>query len=391
MTTAKSHYYTRLFVILFIVPITGATIDIYVPSLPAISAYFHSPSSLVKITIAAYLLGYSLAQIPCGILSDVFGRRKPLLLGFVFYTLVSFSAALSQNIEMLIALRFLQGIAIAFPGAIVRAITSDSFTPEELPKAGNYVTIAWALGPIIAPALGGYLQVLWGWRAPFYFLAFYGLANTIIIACLLPETSQFRHPLKLKLFYNNFHRILSNPIFVAGIVSMGLIYGFLILFNTLAPFFIQGILGRSAISYGHVAFLLGLAWLTGCTLNRFLTKTFSINTIMKVFSKLLVISSLLFVGLAAFKWIGFLSLVFWCFTIYVLAAVIYTNCFSQSLRLFPDIAGMASSTMGSCFIAISSLLGFLSSFVTMTSPLPLAMAYLVITVILLPLLRILWK
>jgi DHA1 family bicyclomycin/chloramphenicol resistance-like MFS transporter len=186
----------RLFILLAMVPLTGATIDIYVPSLPAITAHFGVPAQLVQWTIPSYLIGYSLAQLFCGALSDAWGRRALLIIGIVLYTGASFLAASASSIGMLILMRFVQGLGVAAPGVLARAIASDSFDSERLPHITNYITLAWALGPIVAPLIGGYLQHVFGWKAIFYFLTAYGCIVLLLIYVLLPETNSYRHQLK---------------------------------------------------------------------------------------------------------------------------------------------------------------------------------------------------
>ena len=180
----------RLSILLAMVPLTGATIDIYVPSLPAITAHFGVPAQLVQWTIPSYLIGYSLAQLFCGAFSDAWGRRALLIIGIVLYTGASLLAASASSISMLILMRFVQGLGVAAPGVLARAIASDSFDSERLPQVTNYITLAWALGPIIAPLIGGYLQHVFGWKAVFYFLTAYGCIVLLLIYFLLPETNR---------------------------------------------------------------------------------------------------------------------------------------------------------------------------------------------------------
>ena len=106
----------RLGIILLMAPLTGASIDIYVPSLPAITNYFGVSVQLVQWTIPSYLIGYSLSQLFCGALSDAWGRRRLLLIGLALYTGTSLLASYSSNLSTLIILRFMQGLGVAGPG-----------------------------------------------------------------------------------------------------------------------------------------------------------------------------------------------------------------------------------------------------------------------------------
>lgn len=100
-------------------PLSGVGIDIYTPSLPAITHHFAVKTSLVKLTLSVYLLGLGLGQFVFGILSDSFGRRRLLLAGMMIYVLISAGIAMSFNIGMLLTFRFLQGLTTGVPAAII--------------------------------------------------------------------------------------------------------------------------------------------------------------------------------------------------------------------------------------------------------------------------------
>ena len=102
------------------------------PSLPAITEHFGVPAQLVQWTIPSYLIGYSLAQLFCGAFSDAWGRRGLLIIGIVLYTGASLLAASASSISVLILMRFVQGLGVAAPGVLARAIASDSFDSRAL-------------------------------------------------------------------------------------------------------------------------------------------------------------------------------------------------------------------------------------------------------------------
>ena len=102
-----------VFITLLATPLTGAGVDIYVPSLPVITHYFTIPQSLAQLSLTIYLIGYGVFTLVAGPLADRFGRRKLLAVSMGLASLFSLMAAWSPNIATLLIARFMQGVAIS--------------------------------------------------------------------------------------------------------------------------------------------------------------------------------------------------------------------------------------------------------------------------------------
>ncbi len=369
----------RLWILLLMVPLTGATIDIYVPSLPAITTYFGVAVQLVQWTIPSYLVGYSLAQLFCGALSDAWGRRTLLIIGLGLYTGASWLAAFSPSITILILIRFVQGLGVAAPGVLARAIASDSFASDRLPAITNYITLAWALGPILAPLVGGYLQHVFGWKAVFYFLTAYGCLVLVLVSFLLPETNAHRHSTKWSELLAHYRIVLASSVFLGCALVLAIIYAHLILFNVVGPFLVQVVLGESPLVFGRVALALGVAWFLGSLANRFLTACFPRIPLMEIATVVAFLASLL-MGWLAFRYpLSLFNLVIPTAVVFMSGSITFTQCFGKSMRLFPERAGTASALMGTLFIAGSALAGFAGSFLETQTGVPLALSFIALT------------
>jgi DHA1 family bicyclomycin/chloramphenicol resistance-like MFS transporter len=369
----------RLCILLLMVPLSGATIDIYVPSLPAITNHFGGPVQLVQWTIPSYLIGYSLAQLFCGAFSDAWGRRALLIIGLGLYTGSSLLAASSPSVTVLILVRFLQGLGVAAPGVLARAIASDSFESERLPAITNYITLAWALGPILAPLIGGYLQHVFGWKAVFYFLTGYGCLVLILVSFLLPETNTRRHPLRVDTLLDHYKSVLESPVFLGCALVLAIIYSHLILFNVVGPFLVQVVLNESPLVFGRVALGLGLAWFLGSLANRFLTVAFPRLPLMEIATIVAFVGSLLMGWLAIRYALSLFNLIIPSAIVFMSGSITFTQCFGKSMRLFPERAGTVSALMGTLFIAGSALAGFAGSFLETRTAVPLALSFVVLT------------
>jgi Bcr/CflA subfamily drug resistance transporter len=367
--------------VLAMVPLAGASIDIYVPSLPAITEHFGVPAQLVQWTIPSYLIGYSLAQLFCGALSDAWGRRTLLVIGIILYIGASVLAASASSISILILMRFVQGLGVAAPGVLARAIASDSFDSERLPQVTNYITLAWALGPIVAPLIGGYLQHIFGWQAVFYFLTAYGCVVLLLTYFLLPETNAHRHQLRLDSLVDHYKEVLSSPVFLGCAFVLAIIYAQLILFNVVGPFLVQTVLGESPIVFGRIALSLGLAWFLGSLANRIFIATFPQLPLAEI------ATAVAFIGSTIMTWFAFESplslsnLVIPTASVFMSGSIIFTRCFGLSMRLFPALAGTASALVGTLFVAGSALAGFAASFLEASTAIPLALSFVALTLL----------
>ena len=371
----------RLGIILMMVPLSGASIDIYVPSLPAITNHFGVPVQLVQWTIPSYLIGYSLAQLFCGALSDAWGRRRLLLAALALYTAASLLASFSSTVSILIILRFVQGLGVAGPGVLARAIASDTVEADRLPTVTNYITLAWALGPILAPMIGGYLQHIFGWRAVFYFLTIYGCLALLLVYFLLPETNPHRHQLKVRTLLDHCKTVLASPVFLGCTSVLSIIYAYLILFNVVGPFLIQVVLHQSAIVFGRIALCLGIAWFLGTLANRFLAGSFPKLPLMEIGTAVTLCGSLLMGWFAIWEGVSVPHLVIPTAVIFFSGSITFTQCFGRCMQLFPKLAGTASALMGTLFIAGSAFAGFLGSFLETETALPLSMAFIALTLL----------
>ena len=108
--------------------------DMYLPSLPALAEDLQSNTSVAQLTLTANLLGLGLGQLWLGTMSDQRGRRMPLIISLSVYCLSSFLCTAAPSIELLILLRFIQGVSGAGGMVISRAIVRDIYSGSELTK-----------------------------------------------------------------------------------------------------------------------------------------------------------------------------------------------------------------------------------------------------------------
>lgn len=355
--------------VFLIVPLSGVSIDIYVPALPDVGKYFHATKEFSQLSITTYLLGLGLMQLLAGSISDCFGRKKPFLWAMIFFIISTFSIPNSQNIYQLIFLRFLQGAALGMTIVPMRSVISDLFEGHELTKMMTYMTMAWSLGPIIAPAIGGHLQFYFGWKGIFYFLGIYSSMILLLAFILLFETSQYRHPFRLSLIIKRHQAMLIHKEYLNYIMIGGLLFSIINLFSIVSPFFIQTILHYSAKEFGYFTLLLGMAWFMGSMLNRFILHI-SLNVKAKMCFFLMLSISLLMLLICMFVPINIYNIIIPILFIFFCCGILYPSYFIQSVLLFRESTASANALFNSSAFFISGLISGLGTLIKVNTEMP---------------------
>ena len=176
-------------------------IDILLPAFGAIRAELGLPadSTAVAALVTAYFLGLALGQLAYGPLSDRFGRRPTLFVGYAVYVLGALAATASPSLELLVASRFLWGLGAAGPRVVTIAIIRDTYEGDRMSRAMSFVMAVFILVPVIAPSIGAGLVALGNWRWVFATCVLAALVMTVWAWVRLPETLPDRHRLELRL------------------------------------------------------------------------------------------------------------------------------------------------------------------------------------------------
>lgn len=163
-------------------------IDMYLPALPAIGQSLGADVTAVQLSLTAFFLSLGVGQLLYGPVSDMLGRKPPLYFGLVVFTLASIGCALATSIEMLIVLRFIQGLGAAAGMAIPRAVVRDLHTGNEAARLMSLLILVFSVSPILAPLAGSAVIAVTGWRGVFWGVTLAGLAGLVLIYTLLDET-----------------------------------------------------------------------------------------------------------------------------------------------------------------------------------------------------------
>lgn len=236
------------------------SIDLYLPALPQMTRDLNAQPSLIQLSLSACLIGLALGQLISGPLSDKYGRKKPLMVGFFIFGLVSLMIAYSHSVYLLILLRFIQGLAGASGQVLSRAIASDMFSGPLLTKFYSMLSAVNGIFPVISPVIGGFMIRYVEWQGVFILLAGVGFVIVLALWLGIKETLPVENRISgspTKSITQMF-KLLKNSRFVRLILATGLVSGGLFSYISASSFVFQNFFHMSVQSFSLLYALNGI-------------------------------------------------------------------------------------------------------------------------------------
>lgn len=323
------------------------SIDTYFPSFPAIAEHFGVTLADMQKTLSFYLLALAVMSLFHGALSDSFGRRNIILVTLSIYTLACLGSVFAPNFTWLIFFRVLQGLTAGAGFIITQAVARDLYKGHEAQKLMAKIMMLFSLAPAIAPILGGYLHVWFGWHGVFVFLTLLGGSILAMAYYHLPDTlpkedRQHFHPVNLSA---NYLKVLSNLQFGLFGLSSALCFGALAVYVTAAPDFVLNILHLEATQFGWMFIPIVTGLVTGSFLSHRMAGKIASNKIIIGAFSIMFFAATLNVTYNLF----FDVKIPWAVLplgIYVLGSSMASPSIAlKALDIFPFNRGMASSVM----------------------------------------------
>ena len=162
--------------------------DAYMPALPAIAGDFKTSLVVAQQSLTIYMVAFATMTLFYGMLSDSFGRRPVILIALAIYLAGTIGVGCSRTVAWLMFFRLVQGLCAGAGSVISNAVINDLFIEREAERMTSYVSMLFGLAPAIAPILGGYIQVGFGWRAIFLFIAIFTAVLLAVCLRVLPES-----------------------------------------------------------------------------------------------------------------------------------------------------------------------------------------------------------
>jgi DHA1 family bicyclomycin/chloramphenicol resistance-like MFS transporter len=353
----RQQHFTIILILGTLATISPFSIDMYLPGFPAIASDLHTSISQVQLSLTAYLVGIAVGQLLYGPLLDRFGRKRPLYAGLLVYLLASIGCAFATSIDALILMRFFQALGGCVGMVAAQALVRDLFPVSETAQVFSLLTLVIAVSPMIAPTVGGYATVAFGWHSIFLILAIITALILVAIYFVLPGGRDPDPSLSLRpqAVLSSFFTVLKQPQFMTYALVGGV--------ATSAPFaYISGspdvFINQYHISeqrYGWIFAFLAFGMIAPTQLNRILLKRFTSEQI--VYATLVyqsVISLLLVVG-TWLDWYGPYGLIGMLFLFLVGQGLSSPNASALSLAPFTRHTGSAAALMGSFRMTFGAL------------------------------------
>ena len=387
MTTQKRSL-SFLLILSALMAFTSLSTDIYLPAMPTMERQLNGDAEL---TITGFLIGFSIAQLIWGPISDRIGRKLPLFIGIVLFVIGSVGCALSESMSAVVFWRVFQAIGACVGPMLSRAMIRDRFAQSQAAQMLSTLTIIMAIAPIAGPFIGGGLLKVATWHWIFWLLAVIGVLMFITIF-ILPETLPIEKRASGSLWnaFKNYRTLFANATFMCYTLSVTFFYVAAYAFITGSPFVYIDYFGVAAQNYGFLFGLNIIGIMSLSFLNRKLVSRFALSKLLVVSSLVAFVASAVFFVLAWANIGGIWSVIVPMFIMFSMNGIIAACANAAALAAVPNqIAGSAAALLGSLQYGsgiISSLL-----LAVFSSGTPFTMAWIIVLFVGLSAMMAVWQ
>ncbi|EBI8225430.1 multidrug effflux MFS transporter [Salmonella enterica subsp. houtenae serovar 44:z36,[z38]:-] len=324
--------------------LTSLSTDIYLPAMPIMARALHGDAEL---TITGFLIGFTLAQLIWGPVSDHLGRKIPLFIGMVLFVAGSVGCATSTTMMQMVFWRVFQAMGACTGPMLARAMIRDLFSRSRAAQMLSTLMIVMAIAPIGGPLLGGLIIKFSTWPMIFWLLSATGVVMFLALLTL-PETlpEERRVQATLKGAFGNYVFLLKNRRFMRYTLSLTSYYMAVYAFIAGSSLVYISYYGVSPQHYGWLFAVNIVGVMLLSTINRKLVQRHSLDALLRTSLSLAAIAAILLTLAAGLKTGGIAFLVVMMFITFSMNGVIAAASTAAALDEVPEIAGSASALIG---------------------------------------------
>ena len=323
---------------------TSLSTDIYLPAMPTMARELQGNAEL---TITGFLIGFTIAQLLWGPISDKVGRRIPLFIGMIIFVIGSAGCAMSSSIEQIVFWRIFQAFGACTGPMLARAMVRDLFSRTRSAQALSTLTIIMAIAPIVGPSLGGVMIKFSSWHSIFWLLTVIGTLMFVSL-CWLPETLPIERRAKTSIFtsFSNYYHLLKSKEYMRYTLCVTLFYVSAYAFIAGSPFVYIDYFHIDSQYYGMLfgVNIIGVMIVSFC--NKSLVKRHSLDALLKVATFIAMVGAVTLAIAVYFEVGGMWIIVAMVLMFFSMNGIIAASSTAAALDEASHIAGSASAMTG---------------------------------------------
>lgn len=334
--------------------------DILLSCIPAIATYFQAPYSTTQWLLSIYFLGAGFGQLVVGPLADEYGRRKVLIFSTILIVITSYACTQITDINLMIFMRFLQGLGACGTTVVSMAIIRDIYADQELSKVYSYFNSIVALAPLLAPLLGGVLLMQTGtWQSTFYFITFFSLFAVIVDYFFVAESNpKFTgHTTFVKVpVFKSYVKLIKDKQFLSYCCFDVMGFSSMFLFFSISSILLINKLGMDPQQFGYYFTGTSLTYLIGNMLSPLVQRKFHMNGTIFLGSKMMLIGGIAMLASGYVNGLTALSIVVPNAISTFGVGLLFGPSMAGVVQHYKNIAGIASAAYGAIFLGAGSLI-----------------------------------
>jgi DHA1 family bicyclomycin/chloramphenicol resistance-like MFS transporter len=343
------------------------SIDMYLPAMPVMESVFHTSAASVQLTMVTFLAGYALGQSLYGPVTDRFGRKPPLYASLLLFIVSALGCALSPSIAVMSGFRLLQAIGACGGSVMSRAMVRDLFPSNELRRIFSMLILVLGVSPVIAPLIGSYLLLWFGWKAAFFAQALIGVACLAGMHFRLPESlaHDARRPLDWDSIRAAYTRLFRDKTFLGASAVCGFGSAGTFAYITSAPFVFISLYKLPTEKFGWLFGAVAAGMVAASQINGRMSSQVPIWKVLRYANVVQLVAGVLLL-FTVLTGRGGLAGVFLCVFFYVAAqGFVFPNGSAIAMMRHGAIAGTASALLGTNQFLIAAIatifLGFIQN------------------------------
>jgi len=352
------------------------TNNIMVPSLTSIATEMQTGFGDVQTILSIFMVGFAAGQLFVGPMSDRFGRKPVLTVSMALFVAASVLCAFAPDLYSLCAARLVQALGVSATLSVGRAIVRDSFESSQMAQIYAYVGTALALGPIVGPIFGGFIEVAAGWQSVFFFLSGVGVVMLLIVVFMLRETNanlnrDATRPAKL---IGNYATLLSTRLYMGYVLCNAICYGGIFAFTSCSAYILIGLLKVPPDVFGALYAITVSAYGVGTLVASQITRRIGIQRMILIGGLIMTIFGEILVMLPMLGYFNIWTVVVPFAGFAFGTGFVFPSGQAGGISPYPKMAGAASSMLSCLQMSTAAVIGAVTARLLDGNMMPMAWA-----------------